>query len=414
MPVDQADFAEMSMPRHLKVARTLLLMMMIVCTVPGSHGGAPYRMLEEMADDLDAGGSFVEVGSDRGEGSTAWLSSFAARTGRDFFSVDFAPEGFENARRVCGACAYRGLGEDFLSSEFANVSKFGAISFAYLDNYDWIWAGEHVQSYTPQFPAMLSDGELSQYKLKMRKEYEAEGYVLNNGRSQEAHLAQAKLVYSLCTERCIIIFDDTFPLGQGLYSGKGGAAMKFLLEEERFEVVFQSSIDAPSYSGFVAVRRLPGTSVPERNVAEEGGQGAAQVGSLLREEAKEAEEAEEAEEGTVAPVLEWLTPSHGGGVSCCMTTVTLKVTGAVHGLQHLVVFVDHLERFRRADWSNDHSGGDVADLVSFEIPADASRSKKDPGGVDRVVVGAHLLGIRRLQVLANTSLSFHFLAYHEL
>ena len=47
----------------------------------------------------------------RGEGSTAWLHSFAARTGRDFFSVDFAPEGYENARRVCGPCAHRGLGE---------------------------------------------------------------------------------------------------------------------------------------------------------------------------------------------------------------------------------------------------------------------------------------------------------------
>jgi hypothetical protein len=47
----------------------------------------------------------------RGEGSTAWLHSFAARTGRDFFSVDFAQQGYENARRVCGPCAHRGLGE---------------------------------------------------------------------------------------------------------------------------------------------------------------------------------------------------------------------------------------------------------------------------------------------------------------
>ena len=50
-----------------------------------------------------------------------------------------------------------------------------------------------------QFPAMMRDEEMSAYKLKMRKEYEAEGYMLNNGRSQAAHLAQAKLVYSLCT-----------------------------------------------------------------------------------------------------------------------------------------------------------------------------------------------------------------------
>jgi len=30
-----------------------------------TQAGAPYRLLEEMADDLDVGGSFVEVGSDR-------------------------------------------------------------------------------------------------------------------------------------------------------------------------------------------------------------------------------------------------------------------------------------------------------------------------------------------------------------
>jgi hypothetical protein len=31
-------------------------------------------------------------------------------------------------------------GEDFLSAKFQEVSQFGNISFAYLDNYDWIWA----------------------------------------------------------------------------------------------------------------------------------------------------------------------------------------------------------------------------------------------------------------------------------
>jgi hypothetical protein len=31
-------------------------------------------------------------------------------------------------------------GEDFLSAKFQELSQFGNISFAYLDNYDWIWA----------------------------------------------------------------------------------------------------------------------------------------------------------------------------------------------------------------------------------------------------------------------------------
>ena len=42
-------------------------------------------------------------------------------------------------------------------------------SGADLDNYDWMWAGEHPASYTLQFPAMLPDSALSQYRLTMRK-----------------------------------------------------------------------------------------------------------------------------------------------------------------------------------------------------------------------------------------------------
>ena len=278
------------------------------------------------------------------------------------------------------------------------MSKFGAISFAYLDNYDWVWAGEHPQSYTEQFPAMISDDQMSQYKLKMRKEYEAEGYVLNNGRSQEAHLAQAKLVHSLCTARCIIIFDDTFQLGNGLYSGKGGAAMRYLLADERFEVVTQSRIEDPSYNGFVVVRRLasrpPGGQVDAVYVPSES----------LRLDGEE--------EDAAPPLLEWTHPHDGAVVACCTATVSLKVTGAVNGVQHLVVFVDHLERFRRVDWANDDVGGSQEDMVSFDVPAGVARLA--PGGKRTVALGAHILSVGRLKVLANTTIQFEFAQQREL
>lgn len=103
--------------------RALLIMLVVATCACVTRGGSPFLVLEEMADDLDYGGSFVEIGSDRGEGSTNWLSRFASQSGRDFFSVDFAPEGYENARRVCGVCAHRGLGEEFLSSTFSKVKR---------------------------------------------------------------------------------------------------------------------------------------------------------------------------------------------------------------------------------------------------------------------------------------------------
>ncbi len=88
--------------------------LMLIFNLAGVDAGAEaYRLLEEIAEDMDEGG-MVEIGSDRGEGSTAWLYSFAKATNREFFSVDFSEEGFNNAERACGSCAHRGLGEKFL------------------------------------------------------------------------------------------------------------------------------------------------------------------------------------------------------------------------------------------------------------------------------------------------------------
>ena len=184
-------------------------------------GAAGYKLLAEMLGELDAG-DFVEIGSDRGEGSTAALAQMAGATGRGFYSVDFSPIGFDRARRACGACAHQGLGEDFLRHTFREVSQHKFIAFAYLDNYDWVWAGEHPESYSLAFPTMIADADMSAYKMQapprprrraiprtrrraaprpliparrqMRREYQDAGLLLENRRSAEAHLAQALLV----------------------------------------------------------------------------------------------------------------------------------------------------------------------------------------------------------------------------
>ena len=91
-----------------------IVLLFLVSVPPVSSGAAAYKLLAEYADDLDAG-NMIEIGSDRGEGSTRWLAEFAARNGRSFFTVDFSPEGYLNGQRACGPCAFKGMGEDFLS-----------------------------------------------------------------------------------------------------------------------------------------------------------------------------------------------------------------------------------------------------------------------------------------------------------
>jgi hypothetical protein len=99
------------MDRQLLLTHAVLL---IISLPSADSGAAAYRLLDDFVDDLDHG-NMIEIGSDRGEGSTRWLAEFAAKTGRDFFTVDFSDEGYRNAQRACGSCAFKGMGESFLT-----------------------------------------------------------------------------------------------------------------------------------------------------------------------------------------------------------------------------------------------------------------------------------------------------------
>jgi len=92
----------------MKPSQFLYGLASIAFLIPACEAGASaYTMLDEVVDELDAGGAIVEIGSDRGEGSTAFLSRLANSTRRRFFSIDFSTEGYSNAKAICGSCAYQ-------------------------------------------------------------------------------------------------------------------------------------------------------------------------------------------------------------------------------------------------------------------------------------------------------------------
>ena len=213
--------------------RALLAMLAAAMIPTACRGGASaYHLLGDVAEELDAGGAIVEVGSDRGEGSTRFLAALANRTQRSFFSVDFSEEGYLNARQACGSCAHRGMGERWLEDADGFAAAAAAagmerelIAVAYLDNYDWTY---------PWTTAMS-------YKLQQHRDYQQQGLSLSNAKSQETHLRQAMAVEVRCTERCFVLFDDTWAgAAAGLYNGKGGRAVGYLMAKG-FEVVQQSS-----------------------------------------------------------------------------------------------------------------------------------------------------------------------------
>jgi hypothetical protein len=158
----------------------------------------------------------LEIGSDRGEGSTGFWAEYSKNHETEFFTVDFnkwvygrakdAIEGYDNC------IAFQAKGEDFIDSWFTkNKMK---VRVAYLDNYDWWW-----KTLTPE----------SEHIRFGEEYYTPYGLSLNNDASQEAHRKQSELLLPHLAEDSWIIFDDTWSTGKG-WNGKGGTAVPFLLE----------------------------------------------------------------------------------------------------------------------------------------------------------------------------------------
>lgn len=178
-------------------------------------GAQAYRILAQHADVADDE-CVVEIGSERGEGSTSWLSQFCGERGIFFYTVDIDPGVYDAAKDLVGECAscsaYLITGEEFLRT----VPK--KIRFAYLDGFDCI-------------PKGLENEEFIEY---YRRKYEEMGLTMTNTESAKSHLEQAQLVDAHRASRCTVLIDDTFLEGSK-WIGKGAWAMPYL-EARGFEV----------------------------------------------------------------------------------------------------------------------------------------------------------------------------------
>ena len=172
-------------------------------------GARAYKIIEQLSQYIT--NDIVEIGSERGEGSTLYFKSFS-KDKNNFYTVDFDNTIYKNAKNIVGANAYHMTGEKFLEEEYPKLS--GKISFAYLDNFDYI------------FPEI----EGRNFIRKQIEQYKEYGVQMNNDNSKLAHLNQAKLIDKYAADACFILFDDTYIDHTGEYSGKGGTAIMWLLE----------------------------------------------------------------------------------------------------------------------------------------------------------------------------------------
>ena len=161
-------------------------------------------------------GVLLEIGSDRGEGSTQFFAGLVYGTQREFYAVDpsdFVEQNIQQyASYIPNFYFNKTTGEEFLKT----FDK--PVCYAYLDNYDWnSWEDEPKDTWEDWVAEMIN-------------EYTARGEIHSNETCKHVHLEQAKAIAALAAERCIIQFDDTYGNIDEHLLGKGATAVPWLLE----------------------------------------------------------------------------------------------------------------------------------------------------------------------------------------
>ena len=157
-------------------------------------------------------GMFVEIGSDRYEGSTKILAGLAKKCGTKLISVDVLREA-----------------QDRLQHEFDNVefiiesgskwadkyAKLGInIAVLYLDNFDYLYD--------------INDANTNLRIKQQIASYADRGIEMNNVNCQIEHMKQLISLMPTFTNDTLIIFDDTYQLN-GCWVGKCGPCVIYLL-----------------------------------------------------------------------------------------------------------------------------------------------------------------------------------------
>ncbi len=180
-------------------------------------GAKAFRLLNTLPTINYSDLAIVEVGSDRGEGSTEFLANFAYSKNLSFYTVDLDPFVYESNRRLCETfgrddiVAYNMSGEDFFRNAFPPLKR--RIYFLYLDNFDFIFDAIKGKDW-------VHDQILSYQKL---------GLTLNNSNSRRAHFLQSLFALPFMNSKSHILFDDTFKLDSDrCWDGKGGDAIVLL------------------------------------------------------------------------------------------------------------------------------------------------------------------------------------------
>lgn len=165
-------------------------------------------------------GVFVEIGSDRGEGSTIWLDALAADKDTRLITVDIESKAKSRLEKVCTNTEFViAKGSEWAQQFNASDADIAAL---YLDNFDYIWDINEVR------PAI---------QIQMA-EYASRGTAMTNQECQIEHLKQMVALLPCLGNNAVVAVDDTYCYND-CWIGKCGPAVVYLLANN-WEVVHQT------------------------------------------------------------------------------------------------------------------------------------------------------------------------------
>lgn len=165
-------------------------------------------LLYEQIGSVEPDTVWVEIGSERGEGSTLALAGQAQRWGTHLYSVDiddYAKNTITHSSLTC----YTESGSSWVVNTWPAIAK--KISLLHLDNFDWIWNSTDIPQWIQE--------QIDTYKHKF-------GVDMNNQNCQLEHFKQALGLAPWLADNCVVALDDTF-VQNGVWTGKCGPVAVF-------------------------------------------------------------------------------------------------------------------------------------------------------------------------------------------
>jgi hypothetical protein len=203
----------------------------------------PFQLFDQIIGQLGTGCLFVEIGSDRGSGSSYHMANLARTTGNDFITIDIDPVYLGSQVKTATM-----TGEAWTKNVLPTLGV--KVSIGLLDGFDWTF-----------YPTSVRAGVAGPDVYNLITEYASRGYVLNNINSAMAHTQQVLNMLPFLNETCAIMFCDTwFNYALDTFEGKGAGAA-YLLMAEGFNVVSAS----PDTKYVLMGRNVRGDGMPTLN-----------------------------------------------------------------------------------------------------------------------------------------------------